>query len=418
MNPNVLGGAAAVGLCLGIALANAASAQAASTVTSQLHLFEYDTALSRWGGELRKTVSGAYAVKPDQTFGVQVWFSLSGGNFTDDSPGRSPETRNQPLGMRGTVFDLLTTGGPPGVLEPIVGTATTPPRWRYFDLTPSREGWPWVNLLDMDADGDLDAAGAGFGLHNFEAEDVQSLRRFQFGIDPTEVAAPSTPLLMPANGGLYKANSLAGSGTRLAISMTSDVAALIMHDPVDEDNSLRAKRADAIVADSVEVVVRDPGAQEFVAATEQAYRTPLGSATAEQRGVAAITLTEPAAEGSVDVSAVLDLLEPGLPAPQSVLVVMKLVDSEPDAGPGIAEALAGDPAFLAAADSAFQELAQAYPFLADGQGAVFELPADRVLSFDFNDTGGLKVQFIAVTVPEPAAILGCVLLTGLLRRRC
>jgi len=164
---------------------------------------------------------GVYQVGLGQQFTVALLIDLTGPNFSDGFHGTIGS--NMPLGVQSTDVHVLS-GGTVGAVVP-VAVPGSPPTWSgYADLTPDGIGFGSVELIDLDADGDLDASSLGFSEHvrflpvNATAAQLQ---REQYGV--TASIPGVTPLVagpLAVTSGTYLAQNagLAALSTQITVS--------------------------------------------------------------------------------------------------------------------------------------------------------------------------------------------------------
>jgi hypothetical protein len=193
---------------------------------------------------INPTAGTTYNLPVGSDFKVVVFATVTAPNTTESS-GRPAALNSKSLGLQQLTVDLLTPGTN-GKIVP-VGNGGTPNVWTSIDQT--FDGFAnSANLLDKDADGDLDVSQTGFNNTSLTlpttyggspaaqaAAAAAALRKVQYGVTDATDAFAAGPVAIIS--GLFHINS---SGP--VIIGTNALVANVFSDPVDGDaNALNAQ---------------------------------------------------------------------------------------------------------------------------------------------------------------------------------
>jgi hypothetical protein len=154
-------------------------------------------------------VNGGYQVLPGQQFRVQLLGQVLSPNFTDTA--RTGSTMdNKALGIQNIVGQLRTSAV--NSVNP-VSAGGSPPKWQGFVEKIGLGSPGFVNLLDVDSDGDLDPSGAGAANSSLSISSSLFLSTVQLGALGQEVlfegryvaqsAAPTQLTFVPTTVKIY-----------------------------------------------------------------------------------------------------------------------------------------------------------------------------------------------------------------------
>ena len=392
----LLGGVASAALMAATASVNAAIVQTSLKLTDDA------------GAELPK-IGEIYQIPVGTTFNVVLGGQVNQPNMTDQAR-TNVALRNQPLGLQNLTVDIISQGA--GKVTPVAAAGTT--QWDdsgagvYTDLTTDVVGYPFVNLIDRNGDGNVDVAGAGFNHQGFALGTTGVLPRYQYG------ATGQMDFLQ----GDFRATTAGAVTLR-----TSASSANVYVDPATGGaNDVQAQDLLGTVVNGtiqINVTGGDPGKKEVKLGSTANTGTaiPLVITGGNGRYVSSTaTVSPPATIGNVNLSAI------GSEGP--VLVMIQFTDTNTATGPALDDAFlnsidlgAGNTRLLPGS-AAFEALNDHYQLLNQPGAALFQLndPA-RILNFDFTDQGGIAVAAIAA-VPEPG-VIGALAVAGfgLLARR-
>jgi hypothetical protein len=277
---------------------------------------------------------------------------------------------------------------------------------------PSAIRFDFINLLDLDADTDLDVGGAGFSNNSLSLSERANEARYHLGASaPQELVR-----------GLFRTGASGQATLR-----TQTTAANVFIDPAGPGNGLAAESALAGLTEGqttvqIGTVVEGTKTLGLGNAGNGGTSIPLTITGSNGRYISS-TFSAAAGQNVVKGTANLAAIGTG---EGPVLVMLRFSDTDPAAGPAIADVMGGlsgsdgsTPTRIAANDPMFVELAKHYPFLLDTNAALFSIAgdSDRILNFDFTGQGGIGVDRLAA-VPEPG-VIGALSMVGfgLLARR-
>jgi len=167
----LFGIAAAAGLGL-------ASAAQAATVTFRLALVDTTTQLAL------PNIGGVYQVPTGTQFDVQIYATVNSPNVTDTN--RTGTTMdNKPLGIQNLAFNLVSSVAGHVAPKADPTDVTPPPSWDPNFITPGDLGTlspaSPMNLIDKNANVELDVAGAGFSNTTLALSSAGQLGNVQIG---------------------------------------------------------------------------------------------------------------------------------------------------------------------------------------------------------------------------------------------
>lgn len=136
-----------------------------------------------WGQAIDPVSPGVWNVPCGHNFGVILSAKVVDPNRFDWPV--PPYLEGREMGIATFQFDLCTSAS--GVLEPVIARPADPPwpaRWRFNDRTELGISAPFINLLDLDQDGDLDVAGVGMATGLIELPSESQLPLVEVGLRP------------------------------------------------------------------------------------------------------------------------------------------------------------------------------------------------------------------------------------------
>lgn len=205
----------------------AASAAAVPRAELGLRLKDLD------GNLLTTDADGKYEIVRGQQFQVVLTVDVTEPYYTDSF--RTPYLDNRPLGIQVLATNIITPNSA-GCVVPVGTVVGNPPKWvGYKDLTPDGFGFPFVNAVDTDKDGDRDLGSVGFFNPSMALSvnaDARELRRFQYGLDRSldGIVDSSTGGPFEIAAGFYQV--MKGDSIELRTDKTT---VTLYHDPINLD---------------------------------------------------------------------------------------------------------------------------------------------------------------------------------------
>lgn len=140
-------------------------------------------------------VGGVWQVQQGQPFVVTLSVSITSPNSVSSS--RTATVKSKPLGLAALKTYLVSSpnatglgnAATSGLIAPAEDTANAPGQWQGFvDLTNDGYAGGFVNVGDVEGDGDKDVLGAGIAAsYNSIPATTNNLAKEQYGVSPTDL---------------------------------------------------------------------------------------------------------------------------------------------------------------------------------------------------------------------------------------